>query len=164
MLSYYAPHEQDEIRRVLAENLRAVISQRLVPRIGGAGRTAAVEVMINTPTIKDYILAADKMSQIRQAIQDGVTQYGMQSFDQALADLVRRLVISADDAIRFATRPNELKLHLSGINDASNRAWASVSMGGLNQPTDRSGASESPAAAPDPAGRSDGTPLWMERS
>jgi len=90
MLSYYAPHEQDEIRRVLAENLRAVVSQRLLPRIGGAGRVAAVEVMVNTPTIKEYIAAPDKLSHIRQAIQDGVTQYNMQSFDQALADLVRQ--------------------------------------------------------------------------
>jgi twitching motility protein PilT len=131
VLSYYAPHEQDEIRRVLSGNLRAVLSQRLVPRATGQGRVAAVEIMVNTPTIRDLIIDSTKTSNIRQAIQDGVSQYGMQSFDQALANLVRNQVISSEDAIRFATYPNELKLHLSGINDASNRAWASVEMGAL---------------------------------
>ncbi len=134
ILSYYAPHEQDEIRRVLSGNLRAVISQRLVPRIGGQGRVAAVEIMVNTPTIKDYILDVNKTGQIRQAIQEGVTQYGMQSFDQALLNLTRNKIIAPEDAVRFATYPNELALHMQGINDASNRAWASVELGALDRP------------------------------
>ena len=134
ILSYYAPHEQDEIRRVLSGNLRAVVSQRLIPRIGGQGRVAAVEIMVNTPTIKDYILDPAKTGQIRGAIQEGVTQYGMQSFDQALLNLTINKVIAAEDAIRYATHPNELALHMQGINDASNRAWASVELGALDRP------------------------------
>ena len=134
ILSYYAPHEQDEIRRVLSGNLKAVVSQRLVPRIGGMGRVAAVEIMVNTPTIKDYILDPNKTSLIRQAIQEGVTQYGMQSFDQALMNLTKNKVISPEDAVRFATHPNELALHMQGINDASNRVWASVELGALDRP------------------------------
>jgi twitching motility protein PilT len=134
ILSYYAPHEQDEIRRVLSGNLKAVISQRLIPRIGGQGRVAAVEVMVNTPTIKDYIIDPNKTSQIRTAIQEGVTQYGMQSFDQALLNLTINKVIAPEDAVRFATHPNELALHMQGINDASNRAWASVELGALDKP------------------------------
>jgi twitching motility protein PilT len=144
ILAYYNPHEQDEIRRVLSGNLRAVVSQRLVPRIGGQGRVAAVEVMINTPTIKEYILDPGKTSNIRQAIQEGVTQYGMQSFDQAIASMVKGKVVAAEDGIRYATHPNELALHLQGINDASNRAWASVEMAALDSP---------PEAHPD----------WLER-
>ncbi len=134
ILSYYAPHEQDEIRRVLSGNLKAVISQRLIPRIGGQGRVAAVEIMVNTPTIKDYILDVNKTSMIRSAIQEGVTQYGMQSFDQALLNLARNNVIAPEDAVRFATHPNELALHMQGISDASNRAWASVELGALDKP------------------------------
>ena len=133
ILSYYAPHEQDEIRRVLSGNLKAVISQRLIPRVGGQGRVAAVEVMVNTPTIKDYILDVNKTSQIRTAIQEGVTQYGMQSFDQALINLTMNGVISPHDAVRFATHPNEIALHLQGI-DAANRAWASVELGAIDKP------------------------------
>jgi twitching motility protein PilT len=136
ILSYYAPHEQDEIRRVLSGNLKAVVSQRLIPRIGGQGRVAAVEVMVNTPTIKEYILDANKTGNIRQAIQEGVTQYGMQSFDQALANLIKGGIVAPEDGIKYATYPNELALHLQGINDASNRAWASVEMGALDRPPD----------------------------
>ncbi len=149
MLSYYAPHEQDEIRRVLSGNLRAVISQRLVPRAHGQGRVAAVEILVNTPTIRDLILDPTKTSNIRQAITDGVSQYGMQSFDQALANFVRKQVITPEDAVRFATYPNELKLHLSGINDASNRAWASVQMGALDHTE---------------PGEGEGVPTWMDRT
>jgi hypothetical protein len=111
------------------------------------------------------------MPQIRQAIQDGVTQYKMQSFDQALAELVQQGTIAIDDAVRYATSPNELKLHFSGINDASNRAWKSVELGAIGQRDEpgaanpASGAGSAPAAAPGaPRPRSDGTPLWMERS
>ena len=151
VLSYYAPHEQDEIRRVLSGNLRAVLSQRLVPRASGSGRVAAVEIMLNTPTIRDLIIDPAKTSHIRQAIQDGVSQYGMQSFDQALANLVRQGMITPEDAVRYATHPNELKLHLSGINDSSNRAWASVEMGALERKT-QSGPPES------------GMPEWIDRN
>src|SRR5439155_16120674 len=84
ILSYYAPHEQDEVRRTIADNLRAVISQRLLPRASGQGRVAAVEVMINTGTIKTYITDPEKTALIREAIKEGVSTYQMQSFDQAL--------------------------------------------------------------------------------
>jgi twitching motility protein PilT len=123
ILSNYAPHEQDEVRHTLADNLRAVISQRLVRRISGKGRVAAVEVMIMTDTIKDFIVDGNRTTQIRQAIQEGVTQYRMQSFDQALAALVARGEISTDEAIRNATRPHELALHIQGFSGAGSRGW-----------------------------------------
>ena len=56
IVSFYPPHQHDEVRMSMASNLRAVICQRLVPRADGQGRVPAVEAMINTPTIKDYIL------------------------------------------------------------------------------------------------------------
>ena len=133
ILSYYAPHEQEEVRRNLADNLRAIVSQRLVPRIGGQGRVPAIEILVNTPTVKDFIIDPDKTSQVRQLIQEGVSQYGMQSFDQALANLVRQKVVAPEDAIRFATHPNELALHLQGIQDSSNRAFSAVEMGALER-------------------------------
>ena len=58
----------------------------------------------------------------------------MQSFDQALLNLAKNKVIAPEDAVRYATYPNELALHMQGINDASNRAWASVEMGALDRP------------------------------
>ncbi len=136
ILSYYAPHEQDEVRRTIADNLRAVISQRLLPRAGGQGRVAAVEVMINTATIKTYITDADKTSLIREAIKEGVTQYRMQSFDQALVHLVESGTITKENAIRFATQPNEVALHLQGFAGASNRVWSPAELSAIDHPTE----------------------------
>jgi twitching motility protein PilT len=124
ILSNYPPHEQEEIRRVLADNLRAVVSQRLVRRISGKGRVAAVEIMITNDTIRDYIVDGSRTSLIRQSIQEGVTQYRMQSFDQALAALAARGEISTEEAIRNATRPNELALHIQGFSAAGSRDWS----------------------------------------
>jgi twitching motility protein PilT len=124
ILSYYPPHEQDEIRRTVADNLRAVISQRLLPRAGGQGRVAAVEVMINTGTIRTYILDPAKTPLIRDAIQDGVSQYKMQSFDQALVNLVRNGSVTPENAVRFASQPNEVALHLQGVAGLSSRVWS----------------------------------------
>jgi twitching motility protein PilT len=134
ILTYYAPHEQDEIRRVLADNLRAVISQRLLPCVGGQGRIPAVEVMINTGTVKEYIVNPDKTSLIRSAIQEGVTQYRMQSFDQALASMVANGLVAPDVALRHATQATELALHLQGFSGASNRMWTEAKLSALDAP------------------------------
>ena len=128
ILSYYAPHEQNEVRRTLADNLVGIVSQRLVGKIGGQGRVPAVEIMINTPSAKDYILDPNKTSLIRKLVQEGVTQYGSQSFDQALVALFHQGVISEDDAIRHASRPNEVKLHLQGVSGSSDRAFSAAEL------------------------------------
>src|SRR5262249_25940623 len=60
IISFYPPHQHDEVRLAVASNLRAVISQRLIPRKDGAGRVPAAEVMISTPTVREYIMDAQK--------------------------------------------------------------------------------------------------------
>ncbi len=79
--------------------------------------------MITTDTIKDLIADGSRTPQIRQVIQEGVTQYRMQSFDQALAALVARGEISSEEGIRNATRPHELALHIQGFSGAGSRGW-----------------------------------------
>src|SRR5436190_6696860 len=79
VISFYPPHQHDEVRLSLASNLRAVICQRLVPRSDGQGRVPSVEVMINTPTIKDFILQQDRTPMIQTAMGEGFTQYHMQT-------------------------------------------------------------------------------------
>ena len=134
ILTFFQPHEQDEIRRVLADNLRAVVSQRLLAKVGGQGRLPAVEIMINTPTIKEYILDPAKVSLIRDAIQSGTTQYKMQSFDQALASMVQKQLVLPETAIAAASRPNEFTLHLQGILGASDRVWGNTELTALDKP------------------------------
>ena len=134
ILTFYEPHEQDEIRRVLSDNLRAVVSQRLLPRVGGQGRLPAVEIMVNTGTIKDYILDPAKTALIKDAIQTGATQYKMQSFDQAMLQMVERKLITPEAAIQHASHPNEFALYLQGILGTGTRAFSTTELKALESP------------------------------
>ncbi|MBI1809448.1 MAG: PilT/PilU family type 4a pilus ATPase, partial [Gemmatimonadetes bacterium] len=99
ILAMFPPEEQDVVRVRLAESLSAVVSQRLLPKKDGHGRVAALEVMIVTPTIRDLMLDKDRVGEIRDYIADGREQYGMQTFDQHLADLVQADIVDFDVAI-----------------------------------------------------------------
>jgi twitching motility protein PilT len=87
--------EKDMIRAMLSESLRAVISQTLLKKIGG-GRVAAHEIMIGTPAIRNLI-RENKVAQMYSAIQTGA-QHGMQTLDQSLQELVRRNIVSKQEA------------------------------------------------------------------
>ncbi len=126
IISFYPPHQHEEVRLSMASNLRAVISQRLIPRRDGAGRAPAVEVMISTPTIREFILNPEKTPLIHSAVADGVTQYGMQTFDQSVLQLLRDGLISEEEALKNCNNPNELALKLKGILGTSDRTWKAV--------------------------------------
>ena len=123
IISFYPPHQHDELRLSMASNLRAVISQRLVPRRDGAGRVPAVEIMMSTPTVREYILNPDKTPLLHQVVAEGMTQYGMQTFDQSVMSLLKGGFITEQEALKNATNPNELSLKLKGIDAASDRTW-----------------------------------------
>ena len=110
ILAMFPPEEQDIARIRLAESLHAVVSQRLLPKADGHGRVVAAEVMIVTPTIRDLILDAERMSEIQEYIVEGRDQYGMQSFDQHLAELVRAGDVTFEVALAAATRPSDFEL------------------------------------------------------
>ena len=101
-----------QVRMQLSLGLRAIICQKLLPRTGG-GRTAALEILINTPRIKKLILEGDT-TKIPAAIQAARSE-GMQTFNQALVDLVRGGRVDEADALRFSPKPDELKMNLKGI-------------------------------------------------
>src|SRR5215467_5644225 len=105
IISFYPPHQHDEVRLSIATNLRAVISQRLVPRKDGAGRVPSAEVMVSTPTVREYILDQEKTPLLRQLVAEGTTQYGMQTFDQSILGLLREGLISEEEALRNCTNP-----------------------------------------------------------
>jgi twitching motility protein PilT len=113
ILAMFPPEEQDVVRVRLAESLHAVISQRLLPRKDAPGRVAALEIMIVTPTIRDLMLDRDRIGEIRDHIAGGREQYGMQTFDQHLEDLVNDGMIDLKIAIAAATRPSDLALKFS---------------------------------------------------
>jgi twitching motility protein PilT len=116
IVSVFAPHQQKQVRLQLASVLKAVISQRLVPRKDGKGRAPAVEVMVSTPFIRDCIVDKEKTHSIPGAIAAGTSQYGMQSFDQSIFSLFSQGMVSYEEALRWASNVDEFKLRVQGIS------------------------------------------------
>lgn len=127
VMSFYPPHQQAEVRYMLASALAAVISMRLVPRSDKAGRVPAAEVLINTEAVRDNIRDMNKSLNIPELIKEGTVQYGMQSFDQSLMNWYQKGVISYDSALFYATSPNEFALRVQGVGSASDTSWDSFS-------------------------------------
>src|SRR6185437_5053902 len=98
IIAVFPPHQQKQIRMQLASVLKAVVSQRLLPKADGKGRAAAVEVMITTPFIRDCIVDKEKTHLIHSAIAAGTSQYGMQTFDQAIFGLFTQGLVSYEEA------------------------------------------------------------------
>jgi twitching motility protein PilT len=115
IISVFPPHQQRQIRIQLASILVAVISMRLIPRKDGQGRVPAVEVMITTPYIADCILDREKNFLIRDAIAQGVSQYGMQTFDQSIYQLYTQGYISFEQGLRYSSSPDNFQLRVQGI-------------------------------------------------
>jgi twitching motility protein PilT len=108
IVAMFPPEEQAIVRMRLAETLHAVVSQRLLPRAGGVGRVVASEVMVVTPTIRDLIIE-NRIGEIRDYIADGA-QYGMQTFDQHLTELVTTQEVEFEVALAASTRPSDFEL------------------------------------------------------
>jgi twitching motility protein PilT len=123
IVSVFPPYQQKQVRLQLASVLKAVISQRLVPRADGKGRVAAVEVLKNTARVRELIEDKDRTKEIPDAIAQGHQSYGTQTFDQSLMSLVRQNVITYEEAHRQATNPDDFALRFSGISATSDARW-----------------------------------------
>ena len=122
IISVFPPHQQKQIRLQLASVLKAVISQRLLPRADDRGRVPAIEVLRTTGYIRDCIENKDKTKLIHEAIAQGTSQYGMQTFDQSIFQLYKKELITYDEALRRASNPDEFKLKIRGIQSTSDMA------------------------------------------
>ena len=123
VISFYDPHQQNEVRFMLSSALAAIISLRLVPRSDRPGRLPACEILINTAAVRDQIRDMDSSLNIPELIKEGTTQYGMQSFDQSLMHWYSQGVISYESAIFFATNPSEFALRTQGVEGSSDQSW-----------------------------------------
>lgn len=119
IVSVFPPHSQKQVRFQLSSILKAVISMRLIPEKGGKGRVPAVEIMINTPYIQECIIKKEKTALIRDAIEAGVSQYGMQTFDQSIYYLYKNDLISFEQGLRYSSNPNDFKLRVAGIQSSA---------------------------------------------
>jgi len=123
IVGVFPPFQQKQIRIQLASILKAVISQRLVPRADGKGRVPAVEILLNTARVKEYIEDKDRTRKIREAIAQGYVSYGMQTFDQSLMGLLKENLITLDEAMRQASNPDDFALRVRGISSTSDATW-----------------------------------------
>jgi len=115
IISVFPPYQHSQIRAQLGSVLKAIISMRLIPRADGRGRVPAVEILINTATIRNCIEEPDKTKNIHDYIAEGVSQYGMQTFDQSLMGLYKNELITYAEAINIATNPDDFALKVKGV-------------------------------------------------
>ena len=123
IVGIFPPFQQKQIRLQLSSLLKSVISQRLVPRRDQSGRAPAVEILINTARVREYIEDKDKTKKIREAIAQGYTSYGMQTFDQSLMALYKENLITLEEALRQATNPDDFSLRVRGVSSTSDLTW-----------------------------------------
>jgi twitching motility protein PilT len=122
LIAVYPPHQQKQMRLQLASVLRAIISQRLIPRADAGGRVPAVEVLVTTAFIRDCVIDKEKTHLIQGAIASGTSQYGMQTFDQSIFGLLQQGFITYEEALRWASNIDEFKLKVQGISSTSDTA------------------------------------------
>jgi twitching motility protein PilT len=117
IISTFPSDAHDQVRAQLGLSLQAVISQRLVRRADGSGRVAAMEILINSPQIRELILEG-KTQAIEKAMAASGDYYRMQTFNQSLAKLTLDKGITEAEAMAASTSPNDLKLLLKGFSGA----------------------------------------------
>ncbi len=114
----FPPHQQQQIRLLLASVLTAVISQRLVPRADKKGRVPAMEIMRNTGRVSELIEDPARTRELHDAIARGQMEYEMQTFDQSLYDLVKQKLVTVEEAMHQSSNPDDFALRLSGISSS----------------------------------------------
>jgi twitching motility protein PilT len=135
IVATFPPFQQKQIRLQLASVLKAVISQRLLPRADGQGRVPAAEILLNTARVREYIEDKDKTRKIREAIAQGFVSYGMQTFDQSLLTLLKEGLVTLDEALRQASNPDDFALRVRGVSSTSDLTWDDFEKGGLPKPS-----------------------------
>ncbi|MCP5058262.1 MAG: type IV pilus twitching motility protein PilT [bacterium] len=123
IISVFPPYQQKQVRLQLGSILRAVVSQRLVPRADGKGRVPALEVMVSTARVRECISDKERTKELSDAIAKGFTTYGMQTFDQSLMHLVKQDLVTYDEALKHVSNPDDFALRFRGIASTSDGTW-----------------------------------------
>ncbi len=124
IISVFPPHQQKQVRLQLSAILKAVISQRLVPRADGKGRVPALEVLVSTAYTRELIGDKDRTKEIGDAIAKGYSTYGMQTFDQSLMSLVKEGLVTYEEALKNVSNPDDFALRYRGIASTSDGNWS----------------------------------------
>ena len=123
IISVFPPYQQKQVRIQLSSILKAVISQRLVPRADGKGRVPALEIMIATARVRECIGDKDRTKELHDCIAKGFTTYGMQTFDQSLMHLVKQGLVTYEEALKHVSNADDFALRFRGIASTSDGTW-----------------------------------------
>jgi twitching motility protein PilT len=123
IITMFPTHQQQQARLALASVLRGVISQRLLPRADGKGMVPALELMVNTERIREMIEEPTRTREIKNAIQEGLHPYGMMTFDQSLANLVKERLVTYEEAVKHSTSPSDFALLFRGVSASAQKTW-----------------------------------------
>ncbi len=124
IISFFPPHQHQQIRLLLGGTLKSIICQRLLPRADGPGRVPAVEVLVTSASVREAIINPEKTNTIMDLVESGSIQYGMQSFDQSIMKLYRSGLISYEEALAQCSNPDDFDLRVKGITSASDKGWS----------------------------------------
>ena len=119
IVSMYPTHQQVQARLSLASCLRGVLSQRLLPRADGKGMVPALEILVGTDRVREMIEDPQRTREITDALAEGMHPYGMRTFDQSLADLVQRKLVTYEEALKNSTSPSDFALLFSGVRSST---------------------------------------------
>lgn len=119
IISMYPTHQQAQARIALASTLRGVVSQRLLNTADGKGMVPAQEIMVNTERVREMIEDPARTREIKDAIAEGLHPYGMMSFDQSLANLVKQKFVTYDDALKASSSPSDFALLFRGVSNSA---------------------------------------------
>jgi twitching motility protein PilT len=148
IVAMFPAEEQGVARLRLSEALQAVVSQRLLPRADGKGRVAALEILICTGRARDMIRDPGHTPELHDYIKESRDQYGMQTFDQHLTDLVADGTVTYETALAAASNPSDFELQLRTLNRPAQSQARAVA-----EPAQQS--AEADAAKERPAGFTD---------
>jgi twitching motility protein PilT len=124
IIDMYPPHQQGQVRSQLADVLKGVICQRLLPRASGTGRIPATEILVVTALVRKAI-AENQTQDIQEAMRQG-QYYGMENFHQSILRLYKDHVVKLEDALEAASNPEELMMAIRGISSGTNTATDNV--------------------------------------
>jgi len=122
-ISAFPDHQRGQVRLILSNIIKGIISQRLVPRADGTGMVPATEVLISTALVRECIAQAERTRELRDVIARGFTTYGMQTFDQSLMTLWREGLVTFEEALAQASNPDDFALRARGIASSSDNRW-----------------------------------------
>jgi twitching motility protein PilT len=130
IVTSFPEYQRQQIRLQLASIVKGIICQRLVPTADGKGRIPAVEILVSSSRVREYIEIPEQTKKLRDAIAEGAEHYGMQTFDQSLMVLFKNKLITFEVALDNCSNKDNFKLAVSGVSSTSDaKTWGDFNQG-----------------------------------